>query len=101
MAPQQSSSLYALIGLQTVPAGVELTPAIEPFEYKPINISLNIDWKGDETLSGFIRVCSPSTVAFEHLLTEISVSSEVWRACSTQQLTVSTQSPYTGCNMFT
>lgn len=80
MVIQRLSLWNELIGLQTVPAGVDLTPAIEPFEYKPINISLNIDWKGDETLSGFIRVCSSSTVTSEHLLTEISVSPKVWRA---------------------
>ena len=46
-----------LIQLQTVPSGVSLTPAIDPRALGHANISLNVDWSGQMTLTGFFRVC--------------------------------------------
>ena len=39
---------------QTVPRGVRLTPDIEPYHVKPINITLNID-QDDMEIGGYIR----------------------------------------------
>ena len=47
--------LCTLTYAQTVPRGVKLTPDIEPHQIKPINITLNIDWKGDMEIGGYIR----------------------------------------------
>ena len=41
--------------IDTVPNGVTLTPIIDPGNVKYSNISLNIDWSGHMTLSGFLR----------------------------------------------
>ena len=41
--------------LNTVPRGVELTPPLDPTGVKHANISLNVDWTGQMTLSGFFR----------------------------------------------
>ena len=54
-----------LIALKTVPNEVSLTPAIDPLALKHANITLNVDWSGQMTLSGFFRVC--------HLLSVLSV----------------------------
>ncbi len=45
-----------LIISKTVPNGVSLTPAIDPRALKHANVTLNIDWSGQMTLSGFFRV---------------------------------------------
>ena len=64
-----------LIPLKTVPKGVSLTPAIDPRALKHANITLNVDWSGQMTLSGFFRVCHPSSVKFpEIILTLASIS---------------------------
>lgn len=47
-----------LISLKTVPSGVSLTPAIDPRALKHANVTLNVDWSGQMTLSGYFRVCS-------------------------------------------
>ena len=47
--------LCTLTSAQTVPRGVQLTPDIEPYQVKPINITLNIDWKGNMEIGGYIR----------------------------------------------
>ena len=41
--------------INTVPNGVTLTPLIDPSNVKYANISLNVDWSGKMTLSGFLR----------------------------------------------
>lgn len=41
--------------LDTVPRGVTLTPPIDPGSLKYSNLSLNVDWSGKLTLSGFLR----------------------------------------------
>ena len=41
--------------IDTVPNGVTLTPVIHPGNVKYSNISLNVDWSGKMTLSGFLR----------------------------------------------
>jgi hypothetical protein len=41
--------------IDTVPKGVTLTPPIDPGSLKYSNISLNVDWSGRMTLSGFLR----------------------------------------------
>ena len=41
--------------LDTVPKGVTLTPPIDPGSVKYSNLSLNVDWTGKATLSGFLR----------------------------------------------
>ena len=46
-----------LIPSKTVPSGVSLTPAIDPRALKHANVTLNVDWNGQMTLSGFFRVC--------------------------------------------
>ena len=48
------STLFARM-LDTVPRGVSLTPALDPTGVKHANISLNVDWHGSMTLSGFFR----------------------------------------------
>lgn len=47
-----------LILLKTVPSEVSLTPAIDPRALKHVNITLNVDWSGQMSLSGFFRVCN-------------------------------------------
>ena len=55
-----------LITLQTVPKTVSLTSAIDPRALRHANITLNIDWSGQMTLSGFFRVRSlPSDIPIE------------------------------------
>ena len=41
--------------LDTVPSGVTLTPTINPNTVQHANLSLNVDWSGKMTLSGFLR----------------------------------------------
>ncbi|CAF9932560.1 hypothetical protein IMSHALPRED_008917 [Imshaugia aleurites] len=41
--------------INTVPRGVSLTPAIDPRALKHANVTLNVDWSGHMTLSGFFR----------------------------------------------
>ncbi|ERF76415.1 hypothetical protein EPUS_06973 [Endocarpon pusillum Z07020] len=41
--------------IDTVPKGVKLTPPIDPGSVKYSNLSLNVDWSGKMTLSGFLR----------------------------------------------
>ncbi len=41
--------------IDTVPKGVTLTPPIDPSSVTYSNISLNVDWSGNMTLSGFLR----------------------------------------------
>lgn len=41
--------------IDTVPKGVTLTPPIDPASLKYSNVSLNVDWSGTMTLSGFLR----------------------------------------------
>lgn len=41
--------------IDTVPKGVTLTPLIHPGIVKYANLSLNVDWSGKMTLSGFLR----------------------------------------------
>ena len=41
--------------IDTVPQGVTLTPLLDPSKMKFGNVSLNVDWTGDLTLSGFLR----------------------------------------------
>lgn len=41
--------------IETVPRGVTLSPALDPRNMKTANVSLNIDWSGSMTLSGFLR----------------------------------------------
>ena len=48
------SSLIARM-IDTVPNGVTLTPLIDPNSVKYANLSLNVDWIGKMTLSGFLR----------------------------------------------
>ena len=48
------TTLFARM-IDTVPKGVTLTPLIDPSTVKYANISLNIDWTGKMTLSGFLR----------------------------------------------
>ena len=47
-----------LITLKTVPKTVSLTSAIDPRALRHANITLNVDWSGQMTLSGFFRVRS-------------------------------------------
>lgn len=42
--------------INTVPAGVDLGPAISPMEIKPINVTFDLDGEGGLELSGKIRV---------------------------------------------
>lgn len=49
-----------LISLKTVPKTVSLTSAIDPRALRHANITLNVDWSGQMTLSGFFRVRSLS-----------------------------------------
>ena len=54
----QCSAIFARM-LETVPQGVTLTAAVDPTSstnVRPYNIALNIDWKGDMTLTGNFRV---------------------------------------------
>lgn len=53
-------SVYHLMSFKTVPKGVSLTPAIDPRALKHANITLNVDWSGQMTLSGFFRVRNSS-----------------------------------------
>lgn len=62
-----------LIPSKTVPRGVSLTPAIDPRALKHANITLNIDWSGQMTLSGFFRVRSFLPV-HDSILTAASIS---------------------------
>ncbi|KAF7512824.1 hypothetical protein GJ744_011927 [Endocarpon pusillum] len=41
--------------IDTVPKGVKLTPPIDPGSVKYSNLSLDVDWSGKMTLSGFLR----------------------------------------------
>lgn len=41
--------------IDTVPKGVSLSPAIDPRALRHANITLNVDWSGQMTLSGFFR----------------------------------------------
>ena len=41
--------------IDTVPKGVTLTPLIDPSKVQYGNLSLNVDWSGGMTLSGFLR----------------------------------------------
>ena len=41
--------------IDTVPRGVTLTPPIDPANVKYANLSLNVDWSGQMTLSGYLR----------------------------------------------
>jgi Peroxidase len=41
--------------IDTVPKGVTLTPLLDPSNVKYSNLSLNVDWSGKMTLSGFLR----------------------------------------------
>lgn len=43
--------------INTVPAGVELGTPISPMEVKPINMTFDLDGKGNLEFSGKIRVC--------------------------------------------
>lgn len=45
-----------LISVQTVPKDVELTPIIKPQHVRLINITLDINWDGEMTLGGYVRV---------------------------------------------
>lgn len=49
--------------LDTVPKEVTLTPLIDPSGIKYADISLNIDWSGNMTLSGFMRYIEVSGFA--------------------------------------
>ena len=49
--------LPTVLIFKTVPRGVSLTPAIDPRALKHANVTLNVDWSGHMTLSGFFRVC--------------------------------------------
>lgn len=42
--------------INTVPAGVELGPLISPMQIKPINVTFDLDGKGNLEFSGKIRV---------------------------------------------
>lgn len=42
--------------INTVPAGVELGPLVEPMDVKPVNVTFDIDGQGGLLLSGKIRV---------------------------------------------
>ncbi len=42
--------------LDTVPAGVQLTDAVQPLDVKPVNVSLTLDSQGDILFSGYVRV---------------------------------------------
>lgn len=42
--------------INTVPAGVELGPPVEPITIKPVNVTFDIDGHGGLMLSGKIRV---------------------------------------------
>jgi hypothetical protein len=43
--------------IDTVPREVQLTEPVQPMLYKPINVSLDLDWAGNMSFSGAIRVC--------------------------------------------
>lgn len=61
---------------QTVPKGVKLTPVIKPQHVRLINITLDVNWDGEMTLGGYVRVSN---------LTKISMPStrcSNWRAVS-------------------
>lgn len=53
-----SISFAILILRKVVTKGVELTPVLDPALLKHYNISLNIDWSGTMSLSGFFKVSS-------------------------------------------
>ncbi|KAF9040231.1 heme peroxidase [Hymenopellis radicata] len=44
--------------LNTVPAGVHLTDAVQPLSVKPVNVSLTLDSHGDIVFSGYVRLLS-------------------------------------------
>ena len=53
----QCSSLFQRM-IELVPSGVRLTPPVNPSassNLKPYNVDLNIDWKGQMTLTGYLR----------------------------------------------
>ena len=41
--------------IETVPKGVQLTPVVDPTNIGFSNLTLNVDWSGKMTLSGFLR----------------------------------------------
>lgn len=43
--------------INTVPAGVDLSPPISPMDVKPINVTFDLDSEGSLLLTGKIRVC--------------------------------------------
>jgi len=49
--------------IDTVPKGVTLTPLIDPNGLGYANLSLNVDWSGKMTLSGFMRYIEVSEYA--------------------------------------
>lgn len=69
-------SFIMLIPFETVPGGVSLTPAIDPRALKHANVTLNVDWSGQMTLSGFFRVCISLRRLCEPIL--INASTSTW-----------------------
>ena len=42
--------------IDTIPREVQLTEPIQPMLFKPVNVSLGLDWAGNMSFSGPIRV---------------------------------------------
>ncbi|KAF8892846.1 heme peroxidase [Mucidula mucida] len=53
--------------LDTVPAGVQLTDAVQPLDVKPVNVSLTLDSQGDILFSGYVRFSQASAVSVSWL----------------------------------
>lgn len=49
--------------INTVPAGVQLGPPVEPMGIKPVNVTFDIDEQGNIVLSGRIRVRRPQVMS--------------------------------------
>lgn len=54
----QCSAIFQRM-ITTVPGGVDLTPAVDPTSttnLRPYGVALNVNWKGNMTLTGYFRV---------------------------------------------